>query len=254
MSGAHDPILHIPALLLVLCFASAGAVYIGLIQWTRGIALGGYDGRTARQTIWPWLLAALFCVTGGSLALQIAQNPAAIGAYSIEIFLLAALSVILYRYERKNGAAPPAGAPPCIHGTKQAAKQAAKRAAMRIVLYVLFLLALGLACGAFIALALSVLRAIIPHMPATPPPDPWICAVFLTGFLALAPPLHWRGKALKAAASGTISIPARYKFDAILWPFIIVLFLLLLPLLLQDVVTSEKFQTMLNARPPLQRV
>lgn len=96
MNGSPEILNHIPYIALFLCYALGSGIYIGLAQWTRGIAHGYYNHKTTFQTITPWLKAALVTVLLASLVRQALFIDDSEASYYIEIILLVALTLIFY--------------------------------------------------------------------------------------------------------------------------------------------------------------
>lgn len=84
--------------------------------------------------------------------------------------------------------------------------------------------------------------------------DPNRDAVMVVGLLWLFPFIHWYQKSQKPGIYDQIKAPEHYKFYMLLWPIVIGLLFFIMPLFAQKLVTSDKFQDMLNAKPPLERV
>lgn len=241
MAGSSEFLNHVPYLALVLCLALASGIYIGLAQWTRGIAHGQYNHKTAFQTISNWLKTAFVTVLLISLlrqALMIEHDEA---SYHIEMILLATLS-FLFVLKRK-----------LIH--KENALQITENAAYFLKLTGLYCLFTGLLWTflmCFFLLSLMLVHTISAALPLAI--NAFQVSVMATGLIALAPFHVWYKTAKAEAKAGRVKTPEHYRFHQILWPFIVALFLFILPLFMEKVATSDKFHEMMNAKPPLERV
>ena len=241
MAGSSEILTHTPYIALVLCYALGSAIYIGLAQWTRAIAHGNYNQKTPFQTITPWLKAAFVTVLLASLVRQTIYLQSNSSEYIAEIIVLAFIMLaftLKQKYLHKN-AAPEI----CAHALTF----------LKLTgLYCLFTSLLWAVLMGFFLLTLLLVQSVNYLLPLAI--DGLQVSVMATALLALSPLYIWYKKSKDRAAQDRLQTPDHYKFHHILWPFIVGLFLFILPLFIEKVAASDKFHDMMNAKPALQRV
>ena len=242
MTAPPDILAHVPFIALILCYALGSALYIGLADWSRSIARGQYNGYNAFHTILPWIKAALITVILASLMRQIADQPYDIRAYLSEILLLMLSAFVFYLKHRTVNTG--VERPPIMHNLILFLKRVAAYCFLTLALWALLI-------AVFLTSfwGLQIINAALPMAGNTAQ-----AAIIITGLLSLWPFIVWYNKAQNRAQSGQITIPERYRFHSILWPYILGLLLFIFPLFLDKVASSDKFKQMINASPALQRV
>lgn len=233
----------IPFIFVILCYALGTGVFIGTGQWARLIAKGGYDGQNVWRFIGGWMVRGWVWVILFALSIQFGlwpeykpENP----SYTAELIILAIVVVIFTAFQLKKGNLLRAYKAEIIkHGIYSA----------------LAILIWGLTIGIFFLINASSywLTLNVPFFEGVL--DPSRDAAMVIGLLWLLPFIQWYQKG-KIAQNwhDNAKAPQHYKFYMLLWPIIIGLFFFILPLFAQKVITSEKFQEALNAKPPLERV
>ena len=242
MSAPPDILAHVPFIALILCYALGSALYIGLADWSRSIARGQYNGYNAFHTIFPWIKAALITVILASLMRQIADHPYDLRGYLTEIVLLTLSAFAFYLKLRTVNTG--VERPPIMQNLMLFLKRVAAYCFLTLALWALLI-------AVFLTSfwGLQIINAAVPMAINTAQ-----TAIIITGLLSLWPFVVWYNKAQNRGRSGQITIPERYRFHSILWPYILGLLLFILPLFLDKVASSDKFKQMINASPALQRV
>lgn len=241
MAESFEFLNHVPYIALVLCVALTSGIYIGLAEWTRGIAHGHYNHKTPFQTITPWLKIAFTTVVLASLMRQAFFLNNALSSYITESMLLVLL-IIAFLIKRKL----------IRRDTNAQLTRNTLQTMQKIALYCAFTITLWIILMGFFFTNLIIVQLLNSALPLTI--NALQLSVMATGLLSLMPFYFWYTKAKEGEKKGHLKTPEHYKFHHILWPYIVGLFIFILPLFMEKIAASEKYHAMMNTKQYLELI